>query len=465
MKIKLEIENFKKIKNLKTEFQDSKLHLIKGNNNLGKSTILQAISSLLNAKLDVPNPLSFGEENGNIIGIIEDTNGNKWSVTLDFDNKKSKFTLVNPDGIKSTSVTSIRDFFAYSSFTAEEFLSWGATADGRKKQVKYLLECISEDGLTKYNSLTELEEKLYADRTPVFEEEKYLKRKLDEFKIDDLTKELLKSDRNTVEKKISQHKSEFEEIKTTKEKSDDIKNEMKKYEEIYNNQIRDFNTKIQTHTLFINDYQNQIKELLKKIDQQNQIIENFNKEKSEKIINYEKYVKETEKKVVIIDKDKYALLEDNYKKAISMEEMLSKAISLEENLNKIQSELDIVSEKKQQLTDNIENIRGQKKDVLKSEDVIEGLFIEEDGLYIQNEDGYFPLNDKQISTSTSMKIAVKILLKLNKKFPIITIGRAESLSEENLNYINKLAEEHNAIIIAEKVTQDDNIEIEMKINE
>lgn len=138
MNLKLSIKNLKLIKDLELELSGSNVYVVSGQNEVGKSTVLQAISSLFKAKNDTPIPVSHDKEEATVIGIIETADGGTYSITMEAKKDgKIKFTMVSEKGVKTNSVTTIREVFQYQDFTAEEFVAWGSTADGRKNKQKY----------------------------------------------------------------------------------------------------------------------------------------------------------------------------------------------------------------------------------------------------------------------------------------------------------------------------------------
>ena len=48
------------------------------------------------------------------------------------------------NGIKNVNVSDIISSFKYNPFTIEEFLAWGLTADGRKKQRNVILDILGK---------------------------------------------------------------------------------------------------------------------------------------------------------------------------------------------------------------------------------------------------------------------------------------------------------------------------------
>ena len=88
---------------------------------------------------------------------------------------------------------------------------------------------------------------------------------------------------------------------------------------------------------------------------------------------------------------------------------------------------------------------------------IQGLSIDENGL---NYNG-LPFDKNQLSTSQFMQVVLRILIAINKKTPIIPIGRAESFGKKKLNELIELAEKENCQIFFEKVKDEGSLTIEV----
>ena len=88
---------------------------------------------------------------------------------------------------------------------------------------------------------------------------------------------------------------------------------------------------------------------------------------------------------------------------------------------------------------------------------IQGLSIDEDGL---NYNG-LPFDKNQLSTSQFMQVVLRILIAINKRTPIIPIGRAESFGKKKLNELIEMAEKENCQIFFEKVKDEGSLTIEV----
>lgn len=153
------VTKVRKIDQLEIKFPEGgALILIRGNNGTGKSTSLGLIRTLLSGDNKPP----IGE--GNIVGEFVGADGETYTVTVDTASnvKGSRYFLGSKNGIKNVNVSDIISSFKYNPFTIEEFLAWGLTADGRKKQRNVVLDILGKR--EELEKLLKDEEKAYNER-------------------------------------------------------------------------------------------------------------------------------------------------------------------------------------------------------------------------------------------------------------------------------------------------------------
>jgi predicted ATP-dependent endonuclease of OLD family len=129
----LTLSNFQQIKEFDAKFNGN-IYLVTGENDIGKSSFLKAITILLTGNRD--EVLSTGEEKGFAKAIVGDGK-------LDYE-VELRFTQANPRGtltikqqgseMSSSTVSALQSIFGYQEFDADEFIRWSDTAEGRRKQ-------------------------------------------------------------------------------------------------------------------------------------------------------------------------------------------------------------------------------------------------------------------------------------------------------------------------------------------
>ena len=131
----IQLQNFQAIKEFSGNFEGN-VYLVTGENELGKSTLLKAIMTLLTGNRD--EVLRNGEEKG-FAKIVVGGDGKEYEVELRMTKANPRGTITikqKETGLKSDRITALQEIFGYQDFDANEFVSWSETAEGRRKQVQ-----------------------------------------------------------------------------------------------------------------------------------------------------------------------------------------------------------------------------------------------------------------------------------------------------------------------------------------
>lgn len=134
---KLQLRNFQAIKDFSADFTGD-VYLVKGENEVGKSTILKSIVCLLTGERDAV--LRNGEKNG-FAKMVIGGDGKEYTVELRFteNDPRGTISIKAKDGMRSTNVSMLRTVLNYRNFDAEEFARWSETAEGRRKQIQVVM--------------------------------------------------------------------------------------------------------------------------------------------------------------------------------------------------------------------------------------------------------------------------------------------------------------------------------------
>ena len=451
MNVKLDLTNYKLLKKLNLDLQGSNVYLITGENEQGKSSLLEAFISLLTAKNDVPVPVTFGEKEALVIGIIENADGDVYSVTMEAKEEgKAKFTMVNPNGLKTSSVTSIRDVLGYQNFTAEEFVSWGNNAEGRKKQSDILLKCMDSASVALYNKMVEEETILFDQRTPLISDEKHYKKAVSDINLSDMQLDLMKESKEEVFKQIEQSKTEYNNVLLNNVRIQNLQKEITDTNITY----KQITTQIE---IDITDIDAQIEELKqRKTNKLNEL--------DALELRYATKVDALQCDLDLLEVLNIDELQVNYDMALSMEKLWNDTEYVYQDFLRKKTKYEETVIKRKDYDEKIEIIRNKRKSFIKENSIFDDIVIENDGIYVIIGDEQIPFNDKQISTSRQMLIAIKILLKLNSKLPMIMVGRGESFDDNKLKQLQEIAEDNNAIILLEKVIPNGPLAVECLVN-
>jgi len=423
--------NYKKLQNVEVTL-DGNIFIIKGSNEIGKSSFLQGLQSLVEASNNNKQPVTFGEKDGNIKGYFRTSEGNRLACKFEFSTTgPDKFTLVDENGGESLKkVTDIRNIFKYNAFTAEQFVAWGLTADGRRKQSKIVLSLLSESEQKEFERLSTEEKTLYDKRTELGKEvDKY---------------ERLIADNNVSEediKLIGQYDAVVEQLGDVEKSLEKAKNTKSK--EYYLQEKDKYTTAINTAlNIPYNTFEE--KELKELETASNNVLKMYD----EKANGLDK-IPEEETEVFLTDK----LAKGNTLK--------EKIIGLKAKYNPEYAALLKTAKTNHTNTEiSLKETREMKDNIFAKADTgIEGLRIMDDGLYLQEGDNLLPFNDESISTSRSMFITAQIMILVNKETPILLMGRCESFDKNSLNNLAIFAEKQNCQIFMDRVIEDGELQV------
>lgn len=467
MKLKrIAVKNIKKIESLDVEFNGN-VFAIAGDNEVGKSTLLQLIVRSMDMRNKIPVPISQGATDGFALFEYEAPGGLPYQVRLEYsENGKEKLTLMAPGGIKTSKITDLRNIFDYHDVSVEEFMIWSDSKDGRKKQADLMLSIFPDDVKQNFLSAVAKEKTIYDDRATVNKEveilntqlkgyemtpeqleqikqkDKFLERqnKLDTYKKGSVDQyadlKIVAKDITTSEANLETKKTTFPEYKTNLKKKidedttelEDLKEKVRKAENALSDLVQAYEDAETNHN--------------KEIDASNIAIKAL-------------YDKQTALNKALIPEDK--LEESQQKITAGLDYIKGLETTNTLRLNVIKSLEEKVAEQSK-LEENLKDIRAFKENILLTQEMpIEDLSIDEEGLSYKG----LPFDKNQLSTSQFMMIVFKILVAINKKTPIIPIGRAESFGKKRLNEIIAMAEKENCQIFFEKVKDEGSLTIEV----
>lgn len=434
----LEAEHFKNISKRIVEIGGRSL-LITGPNGGGKSSIIQALLSGINPKIQATDPIQKGEKKGStkvvFAGMI---NGQHETYTLEMfytpANKKGRIVLTGADGedIKSPK-EKLKSIIGNISFDIFKFLK-----DSKPDQIKVLKEL---------SGVRVDIDKLDMQRKKIFDERTFLTRKTDEDEAvmnnhgmtpEDIdlysqTKdiELLQRDMDSVSKKLTdwngvvaktaEYKKEFE--VDLPEKAADINNIMLEKEA-------------------------KIKELQKELEEKREELIILSEQKAKAHQQYEKgkswLEKNQEPNAKEISANLSAALLHN-QKCEKVTELAEKQKVLRENKQKLEK-----------MNKDIEAIDAQKDKLLKNSKLpIEGLTFTEDNVFM---DG-LPLEEGQINTAKLIDVGLEVSMALNPNLRVVFLHEGSLFDKESLAHLTKRVEERGYQLIAEIVTDDTEVDI------
>jgi hypothetical protein len=430
--IKASAQNFKNITYKEVEF-NGRSAIIAGPNEIGKSSLIQAILSPLNAKFMPVEPIKKGEEKGKLeLTIAGKINGEEqhYVISTYFSPEHSRGRLVmeSEGGAKiSGGKATLNEIIGNISFDVFEFIRLGRTEGGKaseagvKKQIELLKSFMPNDVLRKLHELDAERAKKYSTRTDVNSEVKYID-------------SLIKGTHYTVEQieKYSEPQSALsiqESIDKAKKRNDNYDACEKVKNETPGN-IKDFEDDI-------NLAEAKIKELQQMIEKYKSEIESANK-KCKQAVEW------MEGKAKVDLKPLY----DSFDGITEHNSHVEKIKALKEhelNLKKKQDESN-------QITKDIEKIDQDKKDIFKSSTLpVPGLEFDENQVLFEG----LPFNEDQIPTSRLIEIGLRLGAALNPNLRLMVIKDGSLLDKKAMDHVLDFCDKNNYQILVEMVSTTD----------
>lgn len=467
MKLKrIAVKNIKKIESLDVEFNGN-VFAIAGDNEVGKSTLLQLILQSMTLKNKIPVPVTQGKTDGSAVFEYEAPGGMPYQVKLEYnENGKEKLTLMAPGGIKSTKVTDLRNVFDYHDVSVEEFMLWSDTKDGRKKQRDLLLSIFPKETQEMFLNAIAKEKEYYDERAELNKLVDMLEKQLKGY---EMTEEQLgylekKDEYKERIKKLNAYKeSSIEKYANIKLLEKEIQDTLTAVEDLkarFPEKKKDFKERIDKKNDELEDAKLKVKKLEEEVYDMTRAYESMEDE-------HNKFIDEQNKAVTIKHQELNKLNEDiiPQERLKETEQKLNATMDFInglDNTNKLRLDLvekvKVKKEQKETAEKNLSDIRAYKEQILKGAEMpIPGLSIDDEGLNFNG----LPFDKNQLSTSQFMQVVLKILVAINKKTPIIPIGRAESFGKKKLKELVEMAERENCQIFFEKVKDEGNLTIEV----
>jgi len=412
---KIELKNFKAIEEFEREFEGN-VYLVTGENEIGKSTLLQAITILLTGDRSA-NLLKLGKEKGFAKATIKNESV-EYEVEIRFteSNPRGTLTITTAEGMKSDNKSMIQKIFNYVDFDANEFVSWSATAEGKRKQVEVVKSLLPA-------KVTEELAQLEIDITATRESRKEVN-------------------------------AQFKANKAIIDKSQFTDDDVKKYKEEIDI------TELQNKRMSIGSLNLEIGEVLKRYDerqididgfasiteQREETLEQDIKELQDELIEYSKQRKEELN--ILNEKQSKAKkhLKDNPVQSIDpIEEEIEKAqdhnnlhYQVKEFAN-VSQQLKKIEKERIEFNDKINKKEDRKAELMRSSKLpIDGLTFTEDGLFLDK----IPFAPGEVSTSQEMEVAAKLIIAKNPTVKVFKIAQGESLGTEKLRAIVEFAKKN-----------------------
>lgn len=462
-KYRVRIKNYKKVEDFDEIFETGNFYLLRGANNIGKTSVIRGICSALNAENKNDNPIGQNGDNAVIeLNFKKDDQDYNLRYVLEEKNGKivDSIILVSDDNKKINTKSDIRKLLSFNDFSVDQFFAYGLTAEGRRKQADILKQLLPQE--TKFElDLIEAEintknGKLYKDRAVLSERKSTIETiiKRSSFNVEE-------QDKINKLKEIRKKKDVLiEEINSF----GDIESKLKEIEEI-EDRLSDCNEDIdgsyQKRDRDVLFYQDEIEALKKKIEEKEtkiketnnhyqQIILKFEEEKS----SIEKELSEAKKSVSNIEVYNLKKSElENCDAALTSQDAVVLISKFKENIQ-YKKELENVSKEFEEKDTKLKEYRERKKTIFEEADIDipELTIIDGECMYVEG-DLTVPFTEEHVSYATGGIPIVKMLVRLNQNMPIILLGKAAEYDEKSRKSILEIAQKNDCVIFGDLVDE------------
>ena len=427
--LKASITNFKNITHKEVELNGRSVMFV-GPNNVGKSSLIQAICSPINSKFMPLEPIKKGEERAKVeITIGGNLHGEevKYIISSYFSPEHSRGRLVveNEEGAKlSGAKTALQDIIGNIGFDIMDFIRLGRTETGKvssagvKQQIEILKSLMPKEVIQDLYKLDQEKEKIYKERTDINSQIRFL------------------------EGNIQNNHFTVEQIELYKEekKASDISEQIKAGKEL-NDKIYRANEIIAGEAKKTQELSNQVSEIDKEIERLTVIKkEILEKEIPTLLSDVEKCKTFVSKKQVVDIEALEASLDDISSHNVNVQ----KVKSLKDDQEKLSSE----KIKSENITKRLAEIEEQKKKLFSSSALpVKGLEFDEEKVMFNG----LPLNEDQIPTSQLIAIGLRLGMAMNPNLRLLVIKDGSLIDEKTMNYILQTCEKKGYQIFIEMV--------------
>ena len=434
MEIKLSFYNYKLLKKEEFNLKGSHIYFVKGPNEVGKSTILQALRAVHEMKDETPQKVSLGETEGVNEFKIPGADGRMYSVRYEFTDTTTKFVVFDSEGNKISKITDMRAIFRYNHIDSDTFITWSRSADGRRKQKDLVLNLLPSDVYLTYKEI-ELEiDKVFTERT---QENKKL----------DLNKGLLNEYKHTeddirvagtleaAELQLKERKAKYEEVLTSGKDYDKILYESENIKNL-----------IKRGTETLKDIDEDMANLLKRKEEVSGEVNKLIKLGMELDIKLK--AEDQKQKDNDTQKEKLRLSVENGTSYVENARSLRTRIEKYHQIHETVLETDGYCN---HLTEQIEEMRCEKEKLITSAKFpVDKVSFDEEGYLTING---LRFDETQTCESDTILIVAQLLCKMNDT-PIQVLGDASLLDYKKLDKLYEIAKENGKIMFVDEIDRE-----------
>jgi len=386
----VKIKEFKVLRDFTADFKGAHV-LVMGDNEVGKSSLLQFIQIALGKTDNIPqNATGSGE-------VIINKDGKQFTFQVKFKDNKPVVTVISPDGIKDSRRGTIATIVGALDFDIDKFVELSKTVAGRKKQVEIYKQFLPFEVIEFMDKMELKIKATYDDRTSLNRDIKALEGSISLHPLANQTHEL--------------DKLIIKDVDTTKEQ---IKKAQKTNENV---------TKVKAG---IESKGEQIVAIQKEIDAKLLQITTLKEEikKGETWLKTNKVTDISKITTSIQTSDQATQLKADMEKVEKLKLDVGEATAL-------------IESSQQAIVETIKQI----------DSPVENLTYDEDGLYWNGT----AVNPDNLSTSQIIELGVRLKMAENPNLGMLFIEHGESIGTERLKVIKEIADKNGFQIIMEQV--------------
>lgn len=452
--------NLRKIDFIEVDMTNAAVVLVKGANEVGKSTLINAMLAQFSGNnttelIGGQNTWTEGEytlPSGETILLKQD---------LSYGIKGSRFTLVGKDGkaIKS-SVNDIKDLFKYNPFTLEEFIAKGEYAEGKRFQRSVVLNILPQVTRDTFLMLEADERDLYEKRTKANNDELIARNVVEKARPSQQDEERAKTINDIEKRYLEAEKTHLQAntaLETQKQAIIPIQQEKSKLTAL----TKEFDDKVALYKEKDKFYSDEIAELERKLEAKKKEKETeLNRIKQETLDAKAKKDEQATKcsqlqsiDITELEKDEKAKRDELLKLKGLHDEAKQSVIAVSNYFKQVHEhkEAKAIADK---LDEEIKRIRRDKEEViLNSEFPLKDVRLTDEGIEILVDGKWLPCSKQHVATSRLYCTVGKIAVLANKDFPVALVSQGESILSERMQWLVDFANANDAIFIVEKAVE------------
>jgi hypothetical protein len=421
--LKTSISNFKNIGYKEVDF-GGRSALIVGPNQAGKSSLIQAICSPVNAKMIPPEPVKKGEERGQVllqIGGVMNGEEVVYNITTYFSPEYQKGRLVIEDefgGKIPGGVKMLESILGNIGFDIMEFVRLGRTdtgkvsKDGVRRQIEILKSLLSKDDLRSLYALDQEYSQKYDERTEINREISRREKLIESYKMEFTQDDIQKYSKPMNAEEITKQLQVANVHNSNVDKGEAKKEALKESASTLERQIEEIERMLTEKRNALIDTKNDLEKVRTWLDN------NPRKNTDEISAQFQ------------------TISEHNEKHRKITEATSEKAI------------LDTDKSKSETITGRLAEIQNEKKEVFANSSLpIKGLEFDDEKITFKG----LPLDDDQLPTSQLIGIGVKIGMAYAPNLRLLIIKDGSLLDKKTLDFILKICDEQNYQVLIEMV--------------